>query len=69
MLHTNIVCQVAESMIKWLSCFRVVVIKPLPNQVVEDIDAEPDGVAEEQDLEISALLVPGEPCCKTKTGQ
>ena len=45
-------------------------IKPLPNQVVEDIDAEPDGVAAEQDLEISALLVPGEPCCKNKkTGQ
>ena len=53
-------------MIKWRSCFRAVVIKPLPNQVVEDIDAEPDGVAEEQDLETSALLVPGEPCCKQK---
>ena len=53
-------------MSKWLSFFRVVVIKPLPNQVVEDIDVEPDGVAEEQGLEISALLVPGEPCCKTK---
>ena len=51
-------------MSKWLSFFRVVVIKPLPNQVVEDIDVEPDGVAKEQDLEISALLVPGEPCCK-----
>jgi hypothetical protein len=55
-------------MSKWLSFFRVVVIKPLPNQVVEDIDVEPDGVAEEQDLEISALLVPGEPCCKKKQG-
>ena len=53
-------------MSKWLSFFRVVVIKPLPNQVVEDIDTEPDGVAEEQDLEISALLVPGEPCCNKK---
>ena len=68
MLHTYIVCQVAESMIRWLSLFRAVVIKPLPNQVVEDIDAEPDDVAEEQDPEISALLVPGEPCCK-KPGQ
>ena len=51
-------------MSKWLFFFRAVVIKPLPNQVVEDINVEPDGVAEEQDLEISALLVPGEPCCK-----
>ena len=49
--------------------FRAVVIKPLPSQVVEDIDAEPDGVAEEQDLEISALLVPREPCCKKKKKQ
>ena len=56
-------------MSKWLSFFRAVVIKPLPNQVVEDIDAEPDGVVEEQDLEISALLVPREPRCKQQTGQ
>ena len=44
----------------------IIVIKPLPNQVVEDMDAEPYDVAEEQDLEFSALLVPGEPCCNKK---
>ena len=47
-----------DSMSKWLSLFRAVVIKPLPNQVVEEVPAEAEGPAIEQEEEVSMPKAP-----------
>jgi hypothetical protein len=43
---------------------RAVVIKPLPNQVVEEVPAEAEGLAIEQEEEVS---MPKEPRTRYKT--
>ena len=45
-------------MSKWRSLFRAVVIKPLPNQVVEEVPAEAEGPAMEQEEEVSMPKAP-----------
>ena len=47
-----------DSMSKWLSLFRVVVIKPLPSQVVEEVLAEAEAPAVEQEQEASVPAAP-----------
>ena len=50
-----------DSMSKWLSLFRVVVIKPLPNKVVEEVLAEAEGPLMEQEEEEEEVSIPKAP--------
>ena len=45
-------------MSKWLSVFRAVVIKPLPDQVVEEVPPEAEGPAMEEEEEVSMPKAP-----------
>ena len=42
-------------MSKWLSLFRAVVIKPLPDQVVEEVPPEAEGLAMEEEEEEESM--------------
>ena len=57
-----------DSMSKWLSLFRAVVIKPLPDQVVEEVPAEAEGPAmeavEQEEEEVSIPKAPATRCNK-----
>ena len=48
-------------MSKWLSLFRAVVIKPLPDQVVEEVLAEAEGPAVEEVEEEEEVSIPKAP--------
>ena len=48
-----------DSMSKWLPLFRAVVIKPLPDQVVEEIpEAEGSAMEEVEEEEVSVSKAP-----------
>ena len=50
-----------DSMSKWLSLFRAVVIKPLPGQVVEEVPPEAEGPAMEEVEEEEEVSIPKAP--------
>ena len=52
-------------MSKWLSLFRAVVIKPLPDQVVEEVPPEAEGPAMEEEEE-EEVPIPKAPTTRYK---
>jgi hypothetical protein len=52
-------------MSKWLSLFRAVVIKPLPDQVVEEVPPEVEGPAMEE-VEEEEVSIPKAPATRYK---